>query len=73
LDFLGRTQFKGWMGQNKGLEKLGFPWILSCETSFFNGLHGIFAGKNFSRPLPQAAAPEEVHGGLCHADAQNYS
>ncbi len=34
-----------------GLEKLGFPWILSSETSLFNGLRGIFAEKNFSRPL----------------------
>ena len=25
-------------GQNEGLEKLGFPWILSSELSLFNGL-----------------------------------
>jgi hypothetical protein len=33
------------------LEKLGFPWILSSESSLFNGLRGIFAGRNFSRPF----------------------
>jgi hypothetical protein len=33
------------------LEKLGFPWILSSESSLFNGLRGIFAERNFSRPF----------------------
>jgi hypothetical protein len=33
------------------LEKLGFPWILSPESSLFNGLHGIFAGEKFARPF----------------------
>jgi hypothetical protein len=26
------------------LEKLGFPWILSSESSLFNGLRAIFDG-----------------------------
>jgi hypothetical protein len=38
------------------LEKLGFPWTLSSELSFFNGLHGILAKRNFSRPLAATAA-----------------
>jgi hypothetical protein len=38
------------------LERLGFPWILSSESSIFNGLRWIFAERNFSRP--SAAAPE---------------
>jgi hypothetical protein len=32
-----------------GLEKLGFPWILSSESNLFNGLRGIFAERNLSR------------------------
>jgi hypothetical protein len=38
------------------LDFLGFPWILSSETSSFNGLRWILADRNFSRPF--AAAPE---------------
>ena len=26
------------------MEKLGFPWILSSESSLFNGLQGKFGG-----------------------------
>jgi len=29
------------------LEKLGFPWILSSESSLFNGLRAIFCGNIF--------------------------
>src|SRR5271166_802051 len=59
-----------------GLEKLGFPWILSSETSLFNGLQGISA-KNFSVSLlvlvldatgqawPQALVPNEDFCGSC--------
>ena len=31
-----------------GLEKLGFPWILSSESSLFNGLREIFSGIIFT-------------------------
>ncbi len=37
--------------------KLGFPWILSSETSLFNGLHGVSA-KNFSRGVSSRSQPE---------------
>ena len=36
----------------QGLEKLGFPWILSSEMSLFNGLRAIFAKKNSRSPSP---------------------
>jgi hypothetical protein len=31
--------------------KFGFSWILSSESGLFNGLRGIFAERNFSRPF----------------------
>jgi hypothetical protein len=34
------------------LEKLGFPWILSSESSLFNGLRVIFADENFAPLFP---------------------
>jgi hypothetical protein len=34
-------------GPSGGLEKLGFPWILSSEASLFNGLRGNFVGEFF--------------------------
>jgi hypothetical protein len=37
------------------LDFLGFPWILSSESRLFNGLRGIFAGRNFARPFAAAA------------------
>jgi hypothetical protein len=37
------------------LDFLGFPWILSSESRLFNGLRGIFAGGNFTRPFAAAA------------------
>ena len=41
----------------RGLEKLGFPWILSCEMSLFNGLRR-FSLKRISRGLwPRCAPP----------------
>jgi hypothetical protein len=48
-----------WFG---GLEKLGFPWILSSESSLFNGLQWIFAEEKYSRPF--AAAPEPRQHGV---------
>jgi hypothetical protein len=37
--------------RKQGLDFLGFPWILSSESRFFNGLRGIFREENFSRPF----------------------
>jgi hypothetical protein len=37
------------------LEKLGFPWILSSESSLFKGLRGKFGIVFFVAPPPQRA------------------
>jgi len=50
FDFLGWAHFKAWKERNHGLEKLGFPWISSSESSLFNGYTG-FSLENNSRPL----------------------
>src|ERR1700689_5571900 len=44
LAFLGQAAFGVWKPPQGGLEKLGFPWILSYESSLFNGLPGKFGG-----------------------------
>jgi hypothetical protein len=51
LECLGEPPIGGGMGSNQGLEKLGFPWILSSESSLFNGLRAIFCG-TFFMPVP---------------------
>jgi hypothetical protein len=51
LGFLGRWPFGRENPRLQGLEKLGFPWILSSESSLFNGLRGIFRKRNFARPF----------------------
>src|SRR4029077_7334414 len=38
--------------RSRGLDFLGFPWILSSESRLFNGLHGIERGKFFLAVLP---------------------
>jgi hypothetical protein len=38
---------------------LGFPWILSSESSLFNGLRGLKRGNFFLSPFPwRRKAPE---------------
>ena len=41
LGFLGSWPFGRENPRLWGLEKLGFPWILSSESRLFNGLRGI--------------------------------
>jgi hypothetical protein len=48
----------------QGLEKLGFPWILSSESRLFNGLRGIFREGNFSRPFAAGAGRAGTGGGI---------
>ena len=50
LGFLGASPFGGENPSFWGLEKLGFPWILSSETRLINGLRGIFGEKFFVTP-----------------------
>jgi hypothetical protein len=73
LDFLGRGQFERESPRFWGLEKLGFPWILSSESSVFNGLRGIFAEEISRALLPKRRRQNGVHGGPGHADAKTYS
>jgi hypothetical protein len=47
LGFLGASPFGGENPSFWGLEKLGFPWILSCESRLINGFTG-FSAKIFS-------------------------
>jgi hypothetical protein len=35
-----------------GLDCLGFPWILSCESILFNRLRGLKRGNFFLSPFP---------------------
>jgi hypothetical protein len=42
------------------LDSLGFPWILSSESRFINGLREVFARIFFSALLP--AEPPETGG-----------
>jgi hypothetical protein len=52
LGLLGRSLFRCENLHSALLDFLGFLWILSPGSRVINGLHGISAGKIFSRPLP---------------------
>jgi hypothetical protein len=52
LGFLGWPLFRLENPAEEGLDFVGLPWILSCESSLFNGLCGIFGELNFARPWP---------------------
>jgi hypothetical protein len=52
LGFLGDWPFRYGNLLFGVLDFLGFPWILSCESSLFNGLCGIFAGSFFLAVFP---------------------
>ena len=47
LGFLGTSPFRCENPRFWGLEKLGFPWILSSESRLINGLHEIFSERFF--------------------------
>jgi hypothetical protein len=58
------------------LDFLGFPWILSSESSDINGLREIFTGRFFAslslaREAPQQTPAVEFvgKGGIVHAAA----
>jgi hypothetical protein len=65
LGFLGAWLFRFANPRFRGLEKLGFPWILSCESRLINGLQGIYSVRNFRGVFaPWAfAAPERKAAG----------
>ena len=47
LGFLETSRFAATSLDFWGLEKLGFPWILSSESILINGLHGETAQRFF--------------------------
>ncbi len=53
LDFLGACPFRRKYPRKRGLDLFGFPWILSSESSLFNGLHGKTDGNFFSLLFPR--------------------
>jgi len=73
LDFLGTGLFRPWNPSIQGLEKLGFPWNLSCEMSLFNRLCEIFAKNIFAWAFPALKAPDGEHDGRCDGEEQNRS
>jgi hypothetical protein len=56
--FSRRRAVFAWKTSILGLEKLGFPWILSSESSNFNWLQDIFAENIF-----RVASPLMAHHG----------
>jgi hypothetical protein len=72
LGFLGASPFGGENPSFWGLEKVGFPWILSSESRLINGLRGIFRKIFFMTPgspeKPERALKVEAtrKGGIVH-------
>jgi hypothetical protein len=56
LDFFGARPNDRESKRFQGLEKLGFPWILSSESRLFNGLRAIFAKRKFLAPFAHGGA-----------------
>jgi hypothetical protein len=52
LGFLGRWPFRCEDPRSWGLDFLGFSWILSSESKFFNGLRGFLPEEYFSPLFP---------------------
>jgi hypothetical protein len=52
------------------LDFLGFPWILSSESSLFNGLRGMKRGSFFLSTSPWRSQRRDGTGGRGHAEAQ---
>jgi hypothetical protein len=69
LDFLGSSRLGCQNLSSYVLDFLGFPWILSSESSLFNGLYGINAEIIFLGLLP-LAAPDRGYG---HKEEQECS
>jgi hypothetical protein len=56
------------------LEKLGFPWILSSETSLFNGLRWIFAERKFLGSFTRGGGERrDGRERFWHAEEQNWT
>jgi hypothetical protein len=70
LGFLGWGPFRREILLTWGLDFLGFPWILSYESRFINGLKGVFAAK-FSRALPCHEKPRALD--VAYAEGRDWS
>src|ERR1700729_2312666 len=72
LGFLGDRPFRYGNHLFGLLDFLGFPWILSSESSLFNGLRGIFAGEIVLAPFRPAAegVPERAPAFLAFRSAR---
>jgi hypothetical protein len=74
LGFLGPWPFGCETAHKSLLDSLGFPWILSSESRFINGLCGIFAQRIFPRAFPLAFEAREREPTVeANAEAQDYS
>jgi hypothetical protein len=72
LGFLGPWLFRFENPRFRGLDFLGFPWILSSESRLINGLRGINRGKIFHAVFFSwaFAAPEEKAAGEACGSAE---
>jgi hypothetical protein len=59
--------------QNPPMMWVGFPWILSSESSLINGLLEIFVGKFFVALLPRNSHRAGVNHRFCKAKVQGCS
>jgi hypothetical protein len=73
LDFLGGWPFPCENPRFWVLDFLGFPWILSSESSLFNGLRGKSAENIFWRPRPRVEKRPDGGCGRGYAEAQDCS
>jgi hypothetical protein len=73
LGFLGDSLFRCQNPRIWGLEKLGFPWILSCETSLINGLRGYFLNFFSCRICRRESAVETARTTIWHGEGTDCS
>jgi hypothetical protein len=73
LDCLEPSLFRCQTPDFWGLEKLGFPWILSSEYNDINELQWIFAERNFARPFALTPEVRERRPVVWHGDGTDCS
>jgi hypothetical protein len=73
LVFLGQSLFGRENTRQPPLDFLGFPWILSSESSIFNGLREILAEKSFRGPFAPWSVRSAEGRQRGYAEAQKYS
>jgi hypothetical protein len=73
LGFLGTCAFRCENPRFWGLEKLGFPWILSSESRLINGLHAIFRTDFFLTLLSSRKSRRNGGPTIRHAEGMDCS